>query len=94
MRRGVSLTFPCWRCRHPDARDATHARGCPKLPAVTDEQMRELAAVCARGWIEDEQARRAAEAKARARRAPAAPPAFTPARNVREAVENWRTIGV
>jgi hypothetical protein len=42
--------FPCAYCGHRDCRDATHARGCPKLPALTDEQLLALAEACARGW--------------------------------------------
>jgi hypothetical protein len=41
---------PCWHCGARDARSADHQRGCPALPPVTPERLRELAAACERGW--------------------------------------------
>lgn len=41
---------PCAVCGHADSRDETHARGCPSLPPVTQEQLLELAESCRRNW--------------------------------------------
>jgi hypothetical protein len=68
---GVSQIFPCWFCRAPDARGEDHQRGCPRLPPVTDERLRELAAACERGWryaAVDHAERWAAKAQREARR--------------------------
>jgi len=55
--QGVSFVFPCPWCGHPDGRDATHARGCPRLPPVTQARMLEIALACERGWRDAEIAR-------------------------------------
>lgn len=45
--------YPCWHCGHKDSHDATHARGCPKLPALSDAEVREIGLACIRGWEQD-----------------------------------------
>jgi hypothetical protein len=46
-----SPIIPCWRCGHADCRDASHARGCPKLPPLTQERLLELAREVEDGWL-------------------------------------------
>lgn len=40
----------CWNCGAPDSRAPDHARGCPALPPVSKERLREIALECAAGW--------------------------------------------
>lgn len=49
---------PCWYCGHRDARDETHARGCPELPALTQDELLRLAQSVEAGWKADERERR------------------------------------
>jgi hypothetical protein len=60
---------PCAHCHAPDSRAPDHARGCPKLPPVSQERMLAIAAACERGWREAVSAReRKAERAQRAER--------------------------
>jgi hypothetical protein len=68
---GKSFTVACWYCGHPDGRDATHARGCPRLTPVSQERMFAIAAACERGWREvaaERGEKRAAKVERTARR--------------------------
>jgi hypothetical protein len=52
-----SQIHPCAHCHAPDSRAPDHARGCPKLPPVSQERLAAIAAACERGWREKASAR-------------------------------------
>jgi hypothetical protein len=92
QRFSQSQIHPCAVCGHKDARDRSHQRGCPALPAVAPERLLAIARAVEAGWTQDEEQReRLAAMKGEAQRARqnAARP-FEPSRNVREAVQAWR----
>jgi len=61
MKMNPSHPIPCWKCKHPDNRDASHARGCPNLPAVPERDVYRMQRETAAAWESDiERARRLA----------------------------------
>jgi hypothetical protein len=48
--RMLQEPIPCAFCGAPDARAKSHARGCPKLPPVSKEELLRIALACEAGW--------------------------------------------